>query len=91
MTLSPSPQLPGTGLLTCNEDKRREAGEGRDVDNQAVQGPGKGQNAVNPVAKAAGTLQPVQHQARAEDELPLGRLRPGGGGRRRWSGGSRAG
>lgn len=63
--------------LTCDEDKRREAGEGRDVDNQAVQGPGEGQDAVDPVAKAAGALQPVQHQARTEDELALGRLRPG--------------
>lgn len=67
---SPAPQ----GLLTCDENERREAGEGRDVDHQAVQGPREGQNAVDPVAKAAGTLQPMEHQARAEDELPLGRL-----------------
>ena len=59
------PHLPGSGDWppTCDEDKRREAGEGRDVDHQAVQGAREGQDAVDPVPEATGTLQAVQHQA----------------------------
>lgn len=67
---SPTPWWP----LTRDEDERREAGESRDVNDQAMQGPREGQDAVNPIAKATGALQPVQDQAGAEDEFPLGRL-----------------
>lgn len=81
---------PTQGPRTCDEDKRREAGEGRDINNQAVQGPREGQNAVDPVAEASGALQLMQHQAGAEDELPLSRLRPGGWGHRWRSAGAGA-
>lgn len=72
---------------TCDEDESREAGEGRDIHNQAVQGPRESQNAVDPVAEATGTLQMVQHTAGAEDEFPLGWFGPSGQGCRWRSGG----
>jgi hypothetical protein len=56
---SPVPTFLGAAWywpLTSNEDKSREAGKGRDINNQAMQGPRKGQDAVDPVTKATSTL-----------------------------------
>lgn len=55
--------------LTSDDDQRRQAGEGGNVQLHPVEGLGKLQDGVDPVPEASDTLRFVQHGAFAEDEL----------------------
>lgn len=57
------------GALTSDYDQRRQTGEGGDVELHPMEGLGKLQDGVDPVAEAPDTLRFVQHGAFAEDEL----------------------
>ncbi len=63
-------------VLTGDHDEGEHAGERGDVEFDAVQGATELHDGVDPLAEAGQTLQPVQHEAVAEDDPLVVSLRP---------------